>query len=111
MVSLTDMLFTLGGATIGSQSGDPLTGTPSGGVGALLLIKGMKKAGPRVLAKGANTIVKGLKAAGKAELGKFYPAIKAAEKSGVPAVMATHLLLYSTDDEYKKQIQEMDDVE
>jgi hypothetical protein len=79
------------------------------------LITGAVKAVGNVLpvagAKAANTIVKGLRRASTAELGQYANVLKEASKRGVPGILATHLLLFSTDPEYKRQIQELDDVE
>ena len=115
--SLTELLIggAVGGAAGAQQGG--ATGAGAGTLIAAVATKQGRKALPRILAKGANTIAKALKGnlasqeIAKKVFGKFAPALKAANDHGTPALLATHLMLYNQSEDYRRQIQEMDDVE
>jgi len=133
--SLTDIII----GTAGVAGGAAAAG-PTGAVKGLAIagaIKGGNYAAPRVLANLANV---GSKAAGSKatkltadviargtataankianglkknfnRMGVFKDALQEAGKRGTPSLLATHLILFKTNEDYRKQIEDLDEVE
>lgn len=137
MFSLTNVILGSAGFGASAATGDSAIESGIKGLALVGLAKGAGYSAPRLLASlanvgrktagsqpvkatadvlskglavGANRVANGLKKNFN-KLGKFGEPLKEASKRGTPSLLATHLILFNTSDDYRRQVEDLDEVE